>query len=373
MFLKTAVATGRARAHAVSMAAALVLALVLAPVQSAAAQEYTIGPRDLLRITVWSHVDLSRDYPVGEDGRVQFPLLGAVDTAGLTPSQFADRLRTLLEKDYLVDPQVQVVIADYRSRKVQVLGEADKPGLYYLQGGERVLDVISRAGGLAKTAGTSVVLVRPTRKGGAGAAETTRRLLLDKIQSGDLSENVLLQDEDTVLIPKAEVIFVLGEVKTPGTYPLDKSLSVLEAVTIAGGFTDSAAPAGVKVIRRRAEGAEQTFPLNLAGALPVDRAFPVANGDTVMVPKGNTFFVVGEVTRPGAYQLVKETSILEAIAIAGGFTAKAAPGRTRVIRRSAEGARDMVVDMNEILRKGTADRAIRILEHDVIVVPESFF
>ena len=127
------------------------------------------------------------------------------------------------------------------------------------------------------------------------------------------------------------------------------------------------------MIRRAAEGKEQTFPVNLSGALPEDRAFPVVNGDTVMVPKGNTFFVVGEVTKPGAYQLVRETSILEAIAIAGGFTPKAAPGRTRVIRRTAEGTQDMVVDMNEIIRRGTREKAIRILEHDVIVVPESFF
>ena len=353
--------------------AVAIAAMILGALVPAHAQEYTIGPRDVLRVTVWSQADLSKDYSVGEDGIVQFPLVGPVKAAGLTPPAFADRLRALLEKDYLVDPQVQVMIAEYRSRKVQVLGEADKPGLFYLQGGETVLDVISRAGGLGKTAGTYVLLVRPIQKGVAGATETTRRLSLPKIQAGDLSENLLLQDEDTVFIPKAEVFFVLGEVKTPGTYPLDKALNVLDAVTVAGGFTDGAAPAAARVIRRGPEGKEQTFPVNLAGTLPEDRRFLVVNGDTVMVPKGNTFFVVGEVTKPGAYQLVKETSILEAIAIAGGFTPKAAPGRTRVIRRTAEGTQDMVVDMNEIIRKGTREKAIRILEHDVIVVPESFF
>ena len=350
----------------------LVAAMAAISPALAPAQEYAIGARDILRITVWGQPDLSKDYPVGEDGLVQFPLVGAVQAAGLTTTRLAESLRQLLEKDYLVDPQVLIAVAEYRSQKISVLGEADKPGLYYLTGPDRVLDILSRAGGLAKTAGTQLVLIR--KKGEAGkAGETILRLSLDKVQAGDRSENILLQDDDTIFIPKAQAFFVLGEVKTPGTYPLDKALTVLDAVTVAGGFSDSAAPAGVRVIRRGAEGKEETFPVNLSGTLPEDRTFRIADGDTVMVPRGNTFFVVGEVTRPGAYQLVKETNVLEAIAIAGGFTPKAAPARTRVIRKTATGTADIPVDMTAIMKRGMREKAIRIVEHDVIVVPESFF
>jgi protein involved in polysaccharide export with SLBB domain len=102
--------------------------------------------------------------------------------------------------------------------------------------------------------------------------------------------------------------------------------------------------------------------------VPRDKTFRIEDGDTVMVPRGNTFFVFGEVKRPGAYQLDKETNVLEGITIAGGFTDKAAPGRTRVIRTTDRGQQTIAVDMNDIIRRGQREKAIRLLENDVIVV-----
>ncbi|HEX9820392.1 MAG TPA: SLBB domain-containing protein [Methylomirabilota bacterium] len=340
------------------------------------AQEYTIGPGDVLKITVWGHDDLTKEYPVTLDGRVPFPLIGAVQAAGLNTSELAQRLRDLLEKDYLVDPQVIVTVKDYLSSKVHVLGEAEKPGLFYLTGPTTLLEILSKAGGLARTAGKDLVLVRTeTPKPGAGGVASTVLLRLDvrKIQAGDVKENVLLQNGDMMFVPKASAFFVLGEVNKAGTFPLDKETSVLEAITLAGGFNGTAAPSGVKVLRRTVEGKQETISLDLSGAVPPDKHFRVADGDTVMVPKGNTFFVFGEVKKPGAYQLDKETNVLEGITIAGGFTDKAAPGRTRVIRTTDRGQQTLNVDMNDVIRRGQRDKAIRLLENDVIVVPESFF
>ena len=340
------------------------------------AQEYTIGPGDVLKITVWGHDDLTKEYPVTLDGRVPFPLIGAVQAAGLNTSELAQRLRDLLEKDYLVDPQVIVTVKDYLSSKVHVLGEAEKRGLFYLTGPTTLLEILSKAGGLARTAGKDLVLVRTeTARTGAGSVASTVLLRLDvrKIQAGDVKENVLLQNGDMMFVPKASAFFVLGEVNKAGTFPLDTETSVLEAITLAGGFNGTAAPSGVKILRRTAEGKQETISLDLSGAVPRDKNFRVADGDTVMVPKGNTFFVFGEVKKPGAYQLDKETNVLEGITIAGGFTDKAAPGRTRVIRTTDRGQQTLNVDMNDIIRRGQRDKAIRLLENDVIVVPESFF
>jgi polysaccharide export outer membrane protein len=355
--------------------ALLVLAVLAAP--PAPAQEYTIGPGDVLKITVWGHDDLSKDYPVTLDGRVPFPLIGAVPAAGLTTSELARRLRDLLEKDYLVDPQVIVAVKDYLSTKVQVLGEAEKPGLFYLTGPTTLLELLAKAGGLAKTAGKDLVLVRsetaPGSAPGTKSSTVLMRLDIRKIQAGDVKENILLQNGDMMFVPKASAFFVLGEVNKPGTFALDKEIAVLEAVTLAGGFNSTAAPAGVKVLRRTAEGKQETIALDLGGPVPRDKNFRIEDGDTVMVPKGNTFFVFGEVKKPGAYQLDKETNVLEGITIAGGFTDKAAPGRTRVIRTTDRGQQTIGVDMNDVIRRGQRDKAIRLLENDVIVVPESFF
>src|SRR5712692_1771701 len=108
------------------------LLLGVAWLPPASAQEYTIGPRDILKITVWGQDDLTREYPVDQDGFVPFPLVGRVKAGGLTGKEFAGRLTELLEKDYLVNPQVFVPVKEYLSRKVHVLGETERPGLFYL-------------------------------------------------------------------------------------------------------------------------------------------------------------------------------------------------------------------------------------------------
>jgi polysaccharide export outer membrane protein len=355
----------------------LVLALgaLAAPAAGAAEDDYPIGPRDVLRVVVWGHDDLSKEYLVDADGTVPFPLIGRAKAAGLTTKGFAALLTTLLEKDYLVNPQVIVAVSQYLSKKVHVLGEGERSGTVYLTGPTTILEVISKVGGWSKAAGRQVVLVRTVRPepGRPAGGSSIFRLDFGKIQAGDSRENIRVEDEDMIFFPKAQAFFVLGEVRTAGTFPLDKPTSVLEAVTIAGGFSERAAPSGAKVIRRTDDGHQETIPLDLSGAVPKDRDFLVQDGDTLLVPKGNTFFVFGEVRRPGAYVLEKETTILEGITIAGGFTERAAPGRVRVIRNSATGQHTLEVDMNEVIKRGKREKAVALQENDVVVVPESFF
>ena len=351
----------------------VLLLLVSGPAGPVLGQEYVIGPRDVLKVSVWGQDDLSKDYPVDPDGFVPFPLIGRVRAAGSTTKQFAALLTDALGKDYLVNPQVMVSVKEYLSKKVQVFGEAAKPGLYYLTGPTTLLEILSRAGGVSKTAGKQLILVRNQSAADRPATgNAILRLNLEKLQSGDTAENLSLEDQDTIFVPKAHAFFVLGEVKTAGSYPLEKETTALEAITTAGGFTDRAAPSGVKVVRRAPDGQQETISVDL-GSGGHDSNIKVQEGDTVVVPRGNTFFVFGEVKKPGAYQLEKDTSILEGITIAGGFTDKAAPGRARVIRNTPTGQQVLNVDVAEILKRGQADRAIRLQENDVVVVPESFF
>ena len=114
-------------------------------------EEYTIGPRDVLGITVWGQADLSRDYTVDPDGFIPFPLIGRVKAVGSNPKELAAQLTERLGKDYLVNPQVIVWVKEYLSQKVQVLGAAERPGVYYLTGPTTLLEILSKAGGLAST------------------------------------------------------------------------------------------------------------------------------------------------------------------------------------------------------------------------------
>jgi polysaccharide export outer membrane protein len=352
--------------------AGLLLGLVWA--SQSFAQDYSIGPRDVLTVNVWGQPDLSKDYPVDQQGFIQFPLVGRVQAAGLTTRMLADRLTDLLGKDYLVNPQVSVSVKEYLSQKVQVLGEAGKPGLFYLSGPTTLLEILSRAEGLSKAAGKQLILVRKHQSAtGPGTGNTILRFDFERIQRGDASDNVLLHDQDLIFVPKAHAYFVLGEVKNAGTFPLDRETTALEAVTIAGGFNDRAAPSGVKLIRRLPDGQQETVSLDLSSQGSGDRNTKIQEGDTIFVPKGNTFFVFGEVKKPGAYQLDRDTNILEGITIAGGFTDKAAPGRARVIRNTPTGQQVFNVDVNNIIKGGRRDKAILLQENDVVVVPESFF
>jgi polysaccharide export outer membrane protein len=339
---------------------------------------YRIGPGDVLKITVYGHDDLTRTGVVAPDGRMPFPLIGDVQAGGLTPTELEKRLRDLLGKDYLVDPQVTIAIQEYRSQKVFVLGDAEKPGTYPLTGRSSLLDILSQAGGPAKTAGRQIVVVRfpksetPVEPGTAGS--TMFRLNLKKLLDGDGSENISLESGDTVYVPKQTSFFVLGEVKKPGAYGLEKDTSALEAITVAGGFTDRAAPSVAKVLRRRPDGNQETLAIDLSGADPRAREFAVLEGDTILVPAGNSFYVMGEVKKPGAYQLEQAATAIEGVALAGGFTDKAAPNRTKIIRTHRDGRQEtLIVDLNEVIKRGRKDKDVPLSANDVIVVPESYF
>jgi len=332
----------------------------------------------VLKVTVYGHEDLTRASVVAPDGRMPFPLIGEVQAGGLTPTELEARLRDLLGKDYLVNPQVTITVQEYRSQKVFVLGDAEKPGTYPLTGRSSLLDILSQAGGPAKTAGRQVVVVRfpksegPITPGVAGS--TTFRVNVKKLLDGDASENIQLENGDTVYVPKQTSFFVLGEVKKPGAYALEKETSALEAITVAGGFTERAAPSAAKVLRKRADGNQETLAIDLSGADPRAREFAVAEGDTILVPTGNSFYVMGEVKKPGAYQLEQAGTAIEGVALAGGFTDKAAPNRTKIIRTHRDGRQEtLIVDLNEVMKRGRKDKDVPLSANDVIVVPESYF
>jgi polysaccharide export outer membrane protein len=332
-------------------------------------QEYRVGPKDVLRITVYGHEDLTRQVVVAPDGSIQFPLVGDVRVEGLTPGGIEVRLRDLLGRDYLVDPQVSVSVQEYRSQMVFVLGEVQKAGTYPLTGHTTLLDVLSRAGGPDKGAGRQVVIVRFPRAEGplapGAAGSLTLRADLKRLLDGDARENLVLQNGDTVYVPKLTSFFVLGEVLRQGAYAMEKETTALEAVTLAGGFTDRAAPSGAKILRKRPDGSQESLDVDLTSAQARD--LYLVEGDTLLVPRGNTFFVSGEVRKPGAYQLEKSTTAVGAVTIAGGFTEKAAQSQVKLIRRLPSGQEQTVI--LDLSGSEPAGRDFPLRDGDTLLVP----
>lgn len=235
-----------------------------------AGRGYRIGPGDVLQVAVYGHEDLSQSVVVQPGGGFAFPLVGSVAAAGATTEELEARIaHELARGDFLRDARVSVSVREYRSKVVFVVGELARPGTYPLAGETRVVEILSRAGPLAPSAGSEVLVVRPLAgadrpllpgevQGGSAAGGQTRgspaaRVLhvdLAALQAGRLDQNVAIQPNDTVFVPRAEQIYVTGEVRNPGAFPFRAGLTARQAVALAGGFTVDASKGGAQLVRQ---------------------------------------------------------------------------------------------------------------------------
>ncbi len=207
--------------------------------------EYFVGPGDVLNITVYDNDDLETMVRVSDDSTIIFPLLGQVEVSNLSISQVSDKITQLLADGYLVNPQVNVFVKEFRSKKVVVLGRVRSPGLIELSGPISFLELVSKAGGLEKDAGDTATVKR--KENGKDALIVVD--LVSLLQGGDLSQNVAILDGDTVVISKSGMCYVTGEVEEPGSYPCGDGSTVLKLIALANGFTGKAAESKVRIVR----------------------------------------------------------------------------------------------------------------------------
>ena len=232
---------------------AVALTILCLPGSSTAAsqngQDYRIGVQDILEISLFNQPELSGRFTVETDGAFSFPLIGRVAAAGRTVEQLEEILRVRLRDGYFRNPRVTVAVAEYRSRQVFVMGEVRSPGAYPLAADTSLIEILALAGSVTTQASATAVVVRgggrPPGDGANGPPPTedadTVRVNLRDLQAGDLSRNVLLRHGDTVFIPRAEVVYVFGEVRSPGSFPIQEGMTVLQALSLAGGSTEFAA------------------------------------------------------------------------------------------------------------------------------------
>jgi len=248
----------------------------------AAAPDYTVGAPDVLQITVWKQADLSGRFDVAEDGTITYPLLGKVQVAGKKVADIEQELTTRLKGGFLKNPQVSVTVHAFRSQQIFVLGEVKTPGPVPLTGGMTVIEALVHAGSLSESLGGEVVVSRlpgggngrPVLPGAQGATEVLRVDLKD-LRAGKMEANIALQNGDTVFVTRAETVFVEGQVNNPGAYVVEKNMTVLRLITLAGGPTQVGSAKKAR-IRRVVDGK-----VTLIKAKPTD---VVVAGDTVIVP-----------------------------------------------------------------------------------------
>ena len=256
----------------------VILTLIFASTECLLADDYVVGEGDLLKITVYENPDLTTEARVGGDGKISFPLVGEVMVTGKTSAEIEKHMAGLLEDGYIMKPHVTVFIEEYKSKKVTVLGEFVKPGLVELRGNATLMEVISSAGGVTPNAGETLFIQRQIFRGGTSEKEdiTVTIDLKRLLEEGDVTANAPVQDGDSIYVPRASFVYVTGEVKTPGAYKITKGLTVLKAITLAGGFSDKAWKGNTKIIRKNKEGDEITTKVAMDAMILPD--------DVIMVP-----------------------------------------------------------------------------------------
>jgi polysaccharide export outer membrane protein len=261
-------------------AAALLTAGVAAQSQSAA--DYVIGAHDVLAIQVFDQPDLGGKYTVEADGTFSFPLIGRVKAGGMTLRAFEGELKRKLSDGYFKNPQITAAVETYRSQRVFVMGEVRQAGPVPLTGGMTLIEALARAGSTLPSASGEVTIVRgmsgaqgPILPGQKPGADTVRASIRD-LESGSLKQNVELRDGDTIFVPRAEEVYVFGEVKNPGSYPIKTGTTVLQALSLAGGVTPNGAMGRIRIAR---------IVDNVKVDVKVKLTDLVRPGDTIIVPE----------------------------------------------------------------------------------------
>lgn len=242
-----------------------------------------IGPGDLLHVQVFNTPELEQHPRVSESGDAQLEFLGDVHLSGMTPEEAANQIQhQLIAKQLVLHPQVTVSIDQYATQAVSMMGEVHKPGAYQITAPRTVIDMLALAGGVTPAADRIITI---KRRGQDGKKIT---YFLSNNANAALDKNVLVYPGDTVLVEKAGIVYVLGDVRSPGGYVMDDNqskLTVLQMIAHAGGFNKTAVPSHARLIRKKPDGSFDETNIQIAkmqkGKEPDTALEP---GDIVYVP-----------------------------------------------------------------------------------------
>jgi polysaccharide biosynthesis/export protein len=264
--------------------------------------ESRIGPGDLLDISVFEAPEMNRTLRVSANGEISMELLGAVKASGLTPSELESVLREQLRRTYMKDPHVGVFVRELESHPVSVIGAVRKPGVFQIRGAKTVIELLSMAGGPADDAGDTVLIMRGGAFPGPNQARVQEdaRARDDKVEQVNLSElmesrngalNLQVFPGDIVKVSTTGLVYVVGEVKRPGGFPLknNQSVSLLQALALAEGLTRTSASSRARIVRTDLKtGKRIEIPVNLSKILANKAADPgLLPADILFVPNSS--------------------------------------------------------------------------------------
>ena len=223
----------------------ITLSILFFAVSLVTAADYILGPGDVLKITVYDNDDLATIARISDDGNINMPLLDQIKIDGLTISVASALIADLLADGYIINPQVDIFVQEFRSKRAFVLGQVNRPGIYEMSGPITILEMISKAGGVNNQFGDTATIKRKNN-GDNDVIIVKLRALLEK---GDFTQNIDILGGDSIYVSKAGMCYVTGQVRSPNAYKCGDNMTVLKLITRAGGFTGRASKSSVRIVR----------------------------------------------------------------------------------------------------------------------------
>jgi polysaccharide export outer membrane protein len=248
------------------------------PGSAVAPPELLIGSGDLIEVSLYGVPDFKTDVRIDSAGEASLPMLGTVTLGGLSV-EAAGKLveQQLKQKGFFNDPHVTVFEKEYATQGISVLGEVQKPGIYPLLGSRNLYDALSVAGGTTPKAGSYVLITR------RNDPQHSIRVPLSTSAPQSMKDNVTVQPGDTILVSKAGIVYVVGDVRQPGGFVMEngKDLTVVQAIALAQGIGPNAALGAARLVRKTPEGPKD-IPLQLKKILAAKAADPQLQADDIV-------------------------------------------------------------------------------------------
>ncbi len=322
--------------------------------------DYILGSGDLIRINVYGSPDMLTEARLSATGSITFPLVGEVVLGGLSPKLSEKKIAELLEKGgFVKKAQVNLVVLQFQSQFVSVLGDVYKPGKYSLDRPSTLSDVLAMAGGVTPNGSDMVTLIRTK----AGKTTKLEYDLRDLIANADAESNPQVTDDDIVYINGREVS-VLGQVNRPGKYSVMSGVrTVTDFLSQAGGISAGGADKIIVITKRDNKTVKHEIDVDQLyhkGDTSVN--FELSDGDSIYVPRTPVFYIYGEVQRPGSFRLERNMTVTQALSLGGGLSARGTE-RGIKIKRNIDGE----------LKTLGADAGDLLQADDIVFVSESLF
>lgn len=327
--------------------------------QAASANDtsYLLGPGDLLKISVYSNPDLSLDARVDENGSISFPLIGTVQVGGNTSFAAEKKIADLLQKGgFIVDPQVNILVTQFQSKLISVLGSVYKPGRYPLDRATTLADLIALVGGITPDGSDLITVVSKSGK--------TEYDMHDIVGKVDQSKNINLSGGEIVYV-HARDVSVMGQVNRPGKYSVVGGVrTVADFLSVAGGISPTGSDmVTVTTVR---DGSVNRFDVDVDSLFRVGDSkanVELASGDSVYVPRSPMVYIYGEVQHPGSFRVERNMTVVQALAQGGGPTARGTQRNIQLYRRN----------LDNMMIKTPVELTDQVQQDDVLYVQESLF